>query len=83
MEINIEYLKKSFIETFIAEGFTELEAIESWEIIYNTHNSYLSNFSLPGALSNTTDREVLDYLKTSGELNEIKEKALQRLDRLK
>ena len=63
MENDIKYVKESFIETFIDNGFTELEAIKSWEIIYNTYSSYLSKFSLAGALSNMTDREILDSLK--------------------
>ena len=81
MENDIKYFKESFIETIIDNGFTEAEAIKSWEVVYNTYSSYLSKFTLAG-VSNMTDREILDYLKTSGELNEMTEKALQRVKRL-
>ena len=79
----LQGIKENFIQTFIDEGYTEPEAIESWEVLTNTYRDYLAKFSLPGALSNYTDREILDYLKTSGELNKIKEIALKRLDSIK
>ena len=82
MEIE-EFLKNSFIEAFLNDGFSKVEALESWEIINKTYEGYLSKYSLPGALSNMTAKDLLDHLKASGELNEIKEKALSRLDRLK
>lgn len=79
----LQGIKENFIQTFIDEGYTEPEAIESWEVLTNTYRDYLAKFSLPGALSNYTDREILDYLKTSGELKKIRETAFNRLDSIK
>lgn len=79
----LQEIKDNFIQTFIDEGYTEPEAIESWEVLTNTYRDYLAKFSLPGAMGNYTDREILDYLKTSGELNKIRETALNRLDSIK
>jgi hypothetical protein len=79
----LQSIKENFIQTFIDEGYTYPEATESWEVLIDTYRDYLGKFSLPGALENYTDREILDYLKTSGELNKIKEIALKRLDSIK
>ena len=53
------------------------------DFLENTYRDYLAKFSLPGALDNYTDRQILDHLKNSGELKKIKEVALHRLDSLK
>lgn len=77
-----EILKNNFVEAFLNEGFSKVEALESWEVIWKTYEGYLSKYFLPGVLSNMTDRELLEYLKESGELDKIREVALQRLNRL-
>jgi len=79
----IEELRIDFIENFIDNDYSKQEAIESWDILINTYRDYLAKFSLPGALDNYTDRQILDHLKSSGELKKIKEVALNRLDSLK
>jgi hypothetical protein len=79
----LQEIKDNFIQAFIEKGYTQLEAIESWEILINTYKDYLAKFSLPGALSNYTDKQILDYLKSSGKLKKIREKALNRLDSIK
>jgi hypothetical protein len=79
----LQGIKEDFIQAFIEEGYTETEAIESWEVFNNTYKDYLAKFSLPGALDNYTDKELLDYLVSSGELTKIKETALNRLDSIK
>ena len=79
----IEELRIDFIENFIDNDYSKQEAIESWDILINTYRDYLAKFSLPGALDNYTDKDILDYLKSSGELKKIKEVALNRLDSLK
>jgi hypothetical protein len=79
----LQELKENFVQTFIDEGYTELEAIETWDIFINTYKESLSKFSLPGAIGNSTDLQILDYLKNSGELNEIQQRALNRIMKLK
>jgi|688.fasta_scaffold32192_8 hypothetical protein len=79
----LQELKEDFIQAFIEEGYTETEAIESWEVFNNTYRDYLAKFSLPGALDNYTEKQILDYLVSSGELTKIKEIALNRLDSIK
>ena len=79
----IEELRIDFIENFIDNDYSKQEAIESWDILINTYRDYLAKFYLPGALDNYTDKDILDYLKSSGELKKIKEVALNRLDSLK
>jgi hypothetical protein len=74
--------KEAFIDYFIDNGFSKTEALKSWEVIYQTYKESLSYLSLPNVITGKTDLEVLQYLKDTGELNEIKERALQRLDRL-
>lgn len=76
-------IKENFIEYFIENGFNKVEAIQSWEVLYQTYKDYLSILSLPGTITGKTDIEILRYLKESGELDKIKEIALKRLDRLK
>jgi hypothetical protein len=82
-EYFLQGIKADFIQTFIDEGYTEPEAIESWEVFNNTYRDYLAKFSLPGALGNYTEKQILDYLVSSGELAKIKETALNRLDSIK
>ena len=79
----IEELRIDFIENFIDNDYSKQEATESWEILENTYRDYLAKFNLPGALDNYTDKDILEYLKSSGELKKIKEVALHRLDSLK
>jgi hypothetical protein len=82
-EYFLQGIKENFIQAFIEEGYTEPEAIESWEVFNNTYRDYLAKFSLPGALGNYTEKQILDYLVSSGELAKIKEIALNRLDSIK
>ena len=63
----LQGIRENFIQTFIDEGYTEPEAIESWEVLTNTYRDYLAKFSLPGAL----------------ELKKIRETAFNRLDSIK
>jgi len=77
----LQVLKENFVQDFIKEGYTELKAIETWDIFINTYKEGLSKFFLPGA--NSTDLQILDYLKNSGELNEIHQRALNRIMKLK
>ena len=73
--------KENFIEYFVENGFSKVEALQSWEILYQTYKDYLSTLSLPGAIAGKTDLEILGYLKESGDLDKIKEIALKRLER--
>lgn len=82
-EYFLQGIKEDFIQAFIEEGYKEPEAIESWEVMNNTYRDYLAKFSLPGALGNYTEKQILDYLVSSGELTKIKETALNRLDSIK
>ena len=79
----MEELIIDFIEKYIENKYTKQEATENWEILENTYRDYLVKFNLPGALDNYTDKDILEYLKSSGELKKIKEVALNRLDSLK
>jgi len=78
----LQEIEEIFIQNFIDEGYTEPEAIKSWEVLNNTYKEYLANFTLPGAKGNSTDREILDYFKSSGELIKIRETAVNRIDRI-
>ena len=56
----VKYNRIDFIENFIDNDYSKQEAIESWDILINTYRDYLAKFSLPGALDNYTDRQILD-----------------------
>jgi hypothetical protein len=79
----MEDLIIDFIEKHIENKYTKQEATDHWEILENTYRDYLAKFNLPGALDNYTDKDILEYLKSCGELKKIKEVALNRLDSLK
>jgi hypothetical protein len=82
-EIRLQELKENFLQTFIDEGYTELKAIETWDIFINTYKESISKFSLPGVLNNSTGLQMFEHLKNSGELNEIQQRALNRITKLK
>jgi hypothetical protein len=71
MEIKTDFLKEFFVKSFIEEGFTELEAIKSSEVIMKTYSDYLSKYSLPG---------VGPHKMSIEEIKEIREIALKRLE---
>jgi hypothetical protein len=74
--------KALFIQEYTKEGYTELEAVEVWDVFNNTYKNYLSHLSLPGASDNLTALEIYEYLNNSGELSKIKEIAFSRIDSL-
>lgn len=78
----LDEVKELFIQEYTKEGYTELEAIESWTVFNNTYKNYLSHLSLPGAFDNYTALEIHEYLTSSGIMTKIKELALERLDSL-
>jgi hypothetical protein len=78
----LDELKEKLIQAYLNEGYTELQAVEIWNVFNNTYQNYLSHLSLPGASDNLTPLEIYEYLNNSGELSKIKEIAFSRIDSL-
>jgi hypothetical protein len=72
----LEQARTNFILGLQEEGLSKIDAILLWETYQTTLGNHLSKYSLP--MAGVTDRDILDHLKSSGELEAIKRTALRR-----